>query len=363
MNPHFSIPTALAYSVRYPSYPSVRLYAALLLVALTTWGCFGGGRSELTEQFFLKGKISLKQRRYGEAVRYFTEAIQRDTTYAAAYTNRGIALAGMADLNAAVSDYSTAYRHDSGEVNALYNRANAYYDMGRYESALADLTRVLRRKDSAYVYNNRGTVLQQLGKLAEAQQDFERALALNPALNDASTNLANLMLLGGNYSQAEQQFAKVLRRAPNDPYALNGMGMALLYQQEFAKATSALEKAVSLLPTQPYFLNNLGYCYLQQDRLEYAERYIRRSLQYDNTNALAHRNLGAFLLKAEQPGALEALDQAQTLDPDAELLYYYLGLAQLKERQNPSAACETWHKATAAYEQAQVAALIAVHCR
>lgn len=65
-----------------------------------------------------------------------------------------------------------------------------YLTQGQPALALAEFGKVLgQRPDDAHAINNRGVALLSLGQADAAKQDFERALKLNPCLEEARANL------------------------------------------------------------------------------------------------------------------------------------------------------------------------------
>ena len=112
------------------------------------------------DAFFLRGNLKLQSREYGEAIRYYDEALRVDPNYAEGYNNRGIAHYEQAHYPEAITDYTRAINQRPDFTDAYYNRANAYYQRGEYEPSIIDLDTVLRYyPDSAYVHFTRGTAL------------------------------------------------------------------------------------------------------------------------------------------------------------------------------------------------------------
>jgi tetratricopeptide (TPR) repeat protein len=82
----------------------------------------------------------------------------------------------------AVAAFGRALEVDPGFAPALVNRAVLAYDLDDLDGAHSDLTRALELMgDSADVLYNRGFVLQQQERWAEAIRDFSRALSLPDA--------------------------------------------------------------------------------------------------------------------------------------------------------------------------------------
>jgi len=63
----------------------------------------------------------------------------------------------------------------------------------------------LSRKDRAGTYDNRGVILDVLGRSDEAAKDFHDAIALNPELGDAYVNLGSMLIKRGEHQAALEQ--------------------------------------------------------------------------------------------------------------------------------------------------------------
>jgi len=67
---------------------------------------------------------------------------------------------------------------------------------------------VLGRKDRAGTYDNRGVILDMLGRTDEAESDFNASIALDPALGDPYVNLGAMLIKKGQHQEALTQINK-----------------------------------------------------------------------------------------------------------------------------------------------------------
>ena len=83
------------------------------------------------------------------------------------------------EYRAAVGNYSRAIRLDPGYAEALYSRGVLYWrEMGQYDSAIQDLTRVLELEPTrTLAYFNRALAYKMQNEPGKATADFERYLA------------------------------------------------------------------------------------------------------------------------------------------------------------------------------------------
>ena len=124
------------------------------------------------------GAVYLEEERWEDALQALGAALHHDPNNAQAHSNRGLALMKLGRALDAKADLDVAVARDSKLSEALGNRAVWYFENGLDASCLSDLEAALAlRPDPDYAFN-RGLVLQRLGRLDDAREAFERAVAL-----------------------------------------------------------------------------------------------------------------------------------------------------------------------------------------
>ncbi len=98
----------------------------------------------------------------------------------------------------------------------------------------------------AAAHTNLGGVAHRRGDAAEARAAFERSLALDPDQVEARFNLANLILEGGDLELAVAEFRRVLQIAPDFADAHYNLAVALERLGGRAQARAHLEKYLAL---------------------------------------------------------------------------------------------------------------------
>lgn len=302
-------------------------------------------RSDDALRFFLRGKHFLTQKQTSQALRFFSEAIKADSTFSAAYNNRGVAWYQMRDFRKAVKDYDRAIarQSDSVFVDAYYNKANALYALKKYREALGCLDTVLRfYPDSAYVYLNRGTVLGQLNHTQEAIRDFRKVLSLDAKNTAAAVNLGTCLFLSGDTAEAVLLLEKVVAQAPKTHEALNTLGQIAQAQGRYAEALSLFDKALRDVPAQAYYLNNRALAKIKLGQKQAAWDDLKTSLFYAKNNPSTFRNIGLYYLENnEADSAIIWLEKSFSSDPPPEKTAFYLGKAYYAAGQKEK-ACALW---------------------
>jgi len=133
-----------------------------------------------------------------------------------------------------------------------------------------------------------GVIYHQQGRIQEAQQMFERALAINPHYTEAALNLAVTYNDVGKYKEANALYARIMeasRNAPGqlDPFAKGklanmhaDLGAAYKDVGMPEDAVREYEKALALCPTFHDIRTRLGATLREAGRLDAAAREFER---------------------------------------------------------------------------------------
>jgi protein O-mannosyl-transferase len=138
----------------------------------------------------------------------FVEAIPRYREYlalrpmdAAALNRLGIALIATQDLAAALPVFRRAVAVDAGNSDAHRNLATALLDVGDGSAAEHARHAVALQPENAALHELLGRALVLNGEIGEAAAQFERALRIDPSLQDARDALTRVRQLGAQTSE------------------------------------------------------------------------------------------------------------------------------------------------------------------
>ncbi|MGA3265077.1 MAG: tetratricopeptide repeat protein, partial [Terracidiphilus sp.] len=215
-----------------------------------------------------------------------------------------------------------------------------------------------------------GMAYMRLGRFAEAQPYFERALTYYPSWPQALSDSAFCLMQTHDMSKlplAGQHLEQALSIAPNDPGALTDMALwsflmgrpkdeemysrkaiaarpdfiaEWLYLADALQAQGKLDEAVEanrqVLAIDPNYSDahiNLGIIYDRQGLKQEAIKEFRLSLAIKPDQAIAHSRIGRILAEMHQlPEAVEEFTQALRFDPadaythnDLGVVFFQLG--------------------------------------
>ena len=163
---------------------------------------------------------------------------------AKALQGEGLVLLRQGDQEAALPYFEDAVQRDAG----LWRSWNALGRLYDAERAYAEARKAYRKAitlnpKAAFLHNNLGFSLLASGEPAYAEEALNRALALDPNLEAAATNLRLALALQGRYGPA------LAGAAPRDRAAImNNVGYAALLRGDHERAKSLFLSAMAADP-------------------------------------------------------------------------------------------------------------------
>lgn len=190
----------------------------------------------------------------------------------------------------------------------------------------------------AMAFNERGQVSYKEGKYQLALTDVNRALSIEPDMERALMNRANLYDRNGKFQEALNDLNKVLEANENNIDAIKIRSTIYGKMERTNDALQDLTRALTLDPTNPELYNNLGILYSIKQEYPQAIENFEKALNLAPLYLQAHMNLGKLYLEIGQNE--EALQQlAIVYEKDPELYYnaYLLGRTYFLMKENKKA--------------------------
>lgn len=128
---------------------------------------------------------------------------------------------------------------------AYLNLGAAYDDIGKAAEAEAVYLKALEHNpDNATVLSNLGVLYATRGESSKAQSNYERAIALDPTHAKYKSNLASLYMDQGRYEEARQILTAAVEQSSNvSPYAFANLARCHAHLGDFAGAQAAFQGA------------------------------------------------------------------------------------------------------------------------
>lgn len=176
--------------------------------------------------------------------------------------------------------------------------------------------------NSAAAQSNYGTGLKAAGRVDEALERFEQAIALDPTYARAYNNMGNAFQALNNFEAAVSAHGQAISLEPKLASAYSNLGNALREMGQNDLAVKSLMSAVHLNPSFAAAYSNLGSAVMATGDPTMAAKWLglAAALQkFKDPSSL--NNLGAALEADGKLGeAADAFDMALKLQPDSAVL-------------------------------------------
>lgn len=206
----------------------------------------------------------------------------------------------------------------SAPTTAELNQLATIFNSGQHTELASRAHALLEQyPDSLYIWTLLGISQRELGRLAESEASYRRALEIKPDYPEVLSNLGNTLREQGRLIEAEASYRRALEIKPDYVMALSNLGATLQNLGRLAEASVSYKRALEIKPDHPEAHNNLGIVLKEQGRLTEAETSYRRALEIKNDYSDAHCNLGSTL--REQGRLVEAVEcyqRALKIKPD-----------------------------------------------
>jgi protein O-GlcNAc transferase len=194
---------------------------------------------------------------------------------------------------------------DEGSTS-LMNQGDAYLKNGKLQEAAECYQKALAiNPQLAHAHANLGYIFSTQGKISETIACYQKALAANPDFAIVYVNLGSILSNVGKLDEAIVCLQRALAINPDLVEAHYNLGLAFQGQGRFSEAVDSYRNAIQLRPDFAVAHNNLGNTYVSMGRTDEAESCFRKAVALSPSFADAHYNLG--VLHIEQGKRLEAI--------------------------------------------------------
>jgi eukaryotic-like serine/threonine-protein kinase len=237
---------------------------------------------------YLKGvywENKLSDDGFKKCVEYSQQAIEKDPTYALAYSGLAACDITSANFGFAAPKESFPKAKEAvlkalelddtlAEAHASLGLIKTYYDWD-WSGGEKEYQRAISLNPGyAKAYAFYGIALAYLGRFGEAIAEEKRALELDPVSATTNWDVGYLFLLARQYDQAIDQQRKTLELDPDFVLAHLTLGNAYIYKSMYKDGIAEFEKALVISPGNTPALTNLGYAYAVTGRRTEARQVL-----------------------------------------------------------------------------------------
>lgn len=225
--------------------------------------------------------------------------------------------ADLGDHELATEEARKVLRQDPSDAKARILLAQSLVRLGKADEALEELEQLPAEEQDAEAHYARGRILQLQGRLAQAREAFERALAEQPTTPDILEALLQLDAREGKLAESIERIQKARREEPQDARLARLLGTAFFFAGRLDDAERELRAAIELAPDQLESYQALAQLLVRRGRLDESLEAYRQALNARPNSPEVRLTLGSlYELKGDVDAAIEQYEAAIRLNPN-----------------------------------------------
>lgn len=270
-----------------------------------------------------------------EKIKYYSHVINIDSTYAAAYNNRGNAYLAIDLKDKALADYETALSLDPDFQLAFKNRGSLYFLQENYQNALSDLNRAIELDPlCSFCFLDRGKTFLNLSDFDNALNDFHHVILLDSNIASAYNYIGDYHKMNQDYEIALENYAKAIEINPLYSLAYNNRGIIYRYLGRYDEAIADYSRTIEIDPNNAFAYNNRGVCFKILKKYELAISDHQKALELSQENATAYYNLGCVYWEQKKwSDVIKNWEKCLEIKPEHQKVKEWLLLAKKQARQ------------------------------
>ena len=321
----------------------------VLIAALFCVNTFAQNKYSLAaKKSFKEGNKAYTENRNEDAIKFFTEALEKESGFAEAYLNRSIVYLKMVDFKNAFSDAKKAYAIAPLQ-SAIHNQlGKCYYNDGHLDSAkyfLEKGTNVSSPSDEDLYYL--ANVHSDLGDYNSAIESYSSLLKNHPE-NSAILNQRGISYFKiGEYSKAEEDFLHALEHEPENISIYSNLANAAIEANDTTKAIQYIDRGINKATghAKMEFLILKGNYFFKLERYSEASEFYNEAYAIENENPIVLTNQASIMIQTgNYEGAIAKCTAAIEHNPEFMQAYFNRGIAYEMVRDTRQ-ACMDWEEA------------------
>ena len=215
-------------------------------------------------------------------------------------------------------DFRLALSYDPARLRARHNLAVTLAMEQKFEEAIRELDIVIRQKpDYANALYNRAELFFHLERYDVSFEDYTKALELNPGDAQILSGRAHAAFMKHDYEAALADYSEAARMLPNDVDVITDYADALQYVQNWKDAANTYRRALEINPNHTRALENVAWMMATCPETKFrnaasAIKAIRRAMERSGQESTKSWDTLAAAHAAYQnwPTAQSAIDKA-----------------------------------------------------
>jgi tetratricopeptide (TPR) repeat protein len=260
-----------------------------------------------------------------DALFCYEKSTQLDPAYLWAWRGKGLAL-GIEKPEEAIECFDRALKQDSKDESkkavVWAEKGNLLLDLGRYAEASACYQRALEiEPENLVALINQGIVRQEEGNYEEAIDYYDRVLAIDDQRLEVWQSKGVCLGYIGKNEESIQCYDRVLQAAEDSIWAWNNKGYALTLLGKHEEALLCFDKAIPIDKSEVLPWTNKAIALRNLNRYSEVEECLRLAAEIVNDKYSALRELGSFLgnYKWDPEGAVKVYQRLLNIRSEADI--------------------------------------------
>lgn len=212
----------------------------------------------------------------------------------------------------ALKEAQLALKQYPNDRSLVLINATILGEQGRVDESITQLKTLLKgSSDDGEIYRAIAQVNSQAKRFPEAEAAARKSIEVSPTPDGQEYGhflLGSIFEREKKYDEAEAEFKKVLASDPANAPASNYLGYMLADRGvRLDESVGYIQKALELDPNNGAYLDSLGWAYYKMHRLDLAQQQLEKAVQLISSDPTIHEHLGDIYL--EQGKKHEAEEQ------------------------------------------------------
>lgn len=305
------------------SYRAILVYlGSVVLVSSFVSGC---SASRQAVDVYLEAVALDEQGQHALAIEAFKQVIEVDRDFVLAYSGLGQGYLGTGALDEAAWALAKAATLDPWSFSDHVDLARVYDRQGKFPEAAKMYGRAaeLAPEDLAVQYRAAECYLQ-AGQPVRALAHAEQAMKVDEPSQAVLQLLGRIHEAQGNYEQAVAAYRQMAELAGDTPDAMLAIAIAQIRNGKYGQAREGLMTVLQRWPKEAVAFRHLAYCFLKLGDTDRAIGMYEKAIDLEGNDWEAYRGLGvAYMVKSRESAddrlqslALQYWRQALAVGPD-----------------------------------------------
>ncbi|MBU0984408.1 MAG: tetratricopeptide repeat protein [candidate division Zixibacteria bacterium] len=295
------------------------------------------GQDDSTSILIRRGGKSLMDKRYEDAWKQYTEALQRDPNNVETLRGLGMVASAIGNVKQARVYMNRAYALDSTDADVLNNLGVLYSQDGDHVRAIEFFARATVQDSTHLQYHtNLAGEYMAIGQVENALPVLRWAAQLDSAISFVPFQIANCLSAQKKYDSAETYYARAIAKGGETAELFYRMGVVKVRLDKSDEAESFFKKAINTNPSHKEARQSLGLIYASRREFVASAMQFQKAVEIDSAFYPAWIALGVSYALVDDMVRADSV-MARLLQADSSMAYQMARWIQLEQsRKNPA---------------------------